>query len=88
MKDDKASSALQIQEIKKLVSDHSDFMAVARTPDELRSIVQGGRLAVVLGVELDKIGNFNIGAGVTESTIDGEIAGSMPRACATSCPST
>src|SRR6185503_21095233 len=73
VKDDRASSALQIAEIKKLVADHSSFMAVARTPDELRSIVEGGRLAVVLGVELDKIGNFDIGA-VTEKMIDDEIA--------------
>jgi hypothetical protein len=34
--------------------------------------VEGGRLAVVLGVELDKIGNF--GPGVTTQAIDAEIA--------------
>lgn len=70
--DDQASSALQIEEIKTLVAAHSDFMAVARTPDELRSIVEGGRLAIVLGVEIDKIGNF--GPGVTTQMIDAEIA--------------
>ena len=69
--DDQASSALQIEEIKRLVADHSDFMAVARTPDELRSIVEGGRLAVVLGVEIDKIGNF--APGVTQQTVEDEI---------------
>jgi microsomal dipeptidase-like Zn-dependent dipeptidase len=72
VKDDKASSALQIAEIKKLVADHPDFMEVADTPEKLRSIVQSGRLAVVLGVEIDKIGNF--GPGVTAQTIDDEIA--------------
>jgi uncharacterized repeat protein (TIGR01451 family) len=70
--DDKASSALQIEEIKTLVAANSDFMAVARTPDELRSIVEGGRLAVVLGVEIDKIGNF--GPGTTTQMVDAEIA--------------
>lgn len=70
--DDKASSALQIEEIKRLVADNSSFMAVASTPDELRGIIESGRLAVVLGVELDKIGNFN--PGVTQQTIDDEIA--------------
>jgi len=70
--DDKASSALQIDEIKRLVADHSSFMAVARTPDELRSIVEGGRLAVVLGVEIDKLGN--LGPGATPQMIDAEIA--------------
>jgi microsomal dipeptidase-like Zn-dependent dipeptidase len=69
--DDQASSALQIEEIKRLVADHSDFMAVARTPDELRRIVEGGRLAVVLGVEIDKIGNFE--PGTTTDAIGREI---------------
>ena len=73
-KNDKASSDLQIEEIKKLVAAHSDFMAIARSSAELQSIVQGGRLAVVLGVEIDKIGDFNTGGGVTEQTVDDEIA--------------
>ena len=59
VRDDRASSDLQIQEIKRLVAEYPDFMALATTPGELHSIVQGGRLAVVLGVEIDKIGNFS-----------------------------
>ncbi len=69
--DDEASSALQIEEIKRLVADNSSLMAVARTPEDLRSIIESGRMAVVLGVELDKIGNF--GQGVTQQAIDTEI---------------
>jgi microsomal dipeptidase-like Zn-dependent dipeptidase len=72
VRDDRASSTLQIEEIKRLVADHSDFMEVAETADELRAIVEGGRLAVVLGVELDRIGNF--GPGASASMVDAEIA--------------
>jgi len=72
VKNDKASSDLQIDEIKKLVAAHSDFMAIATTPAELQSIILGDRLAVVLGVEIDKIGDFS--PGVTEQTVDDEIA--------------
>jgi len=74
VRNDSASSDLQIEEIKQLVGDHSDFMAIARTPEELRTIVEDGKLAVVLGVELDKIGDFSTSSAPTEQTIDAEIA--------------
>jgi uncharacterized repeat protein (TIGR01451 family) len=74
VKNDRASSDLQVEEIARLVADHPDFMAVARTPAELHGIVQSGRLAVVLGVEIDKIGDFTTGGGVTEQMVDAEIA--------------
>ena len=70
---DKASSDLQVEEIKKLVAAHPDFMAIARSSAELQSIVQGGRLAVVLGVEIDNIGDFNSKGEVTEQMVDDEI---------------
>jgi hypothetical protein len=56
--DDKASADLQIAEIKGFVSRH-DFMEIAFTADDLARINKGGRLAVVLGVEVDNFGNFN-----------------------------
>ncbi len=73
VKNDKASSDLQTDEIAGLVAANPTFMALARTPAELQSIVQGGRLAVVLGVEIDKIGDFTA-AGLTQTMIDTEIA--------------
>jgi microsomal dipeptidase-like Zn-dependent dipeptidase len=74
VKNDKASSDLQIDEIKKLVAAHSEWMAIARSSAELQSIVQGGKLAVVLGVEIDKIGDFSTDGSVTEKMVDDEIA--------------
>ncbi|MDB5228849.1 MAG: putative rane protein [Bacteroidota bacterium] len=46
-----------IQGIKDLVS-HSTFMEIALTPADVRRIVTNGKLAVVLGTEMDNIGNF------------------------------
>jgi microsomal dipeptidase-like Zn-dependent dipeptidase len=55
---DKASADLQIEEIKQFVNRH-DFMEIAYTPADLRRIVNEGRLAVVLGLEIDTIGDFS-----------------------------
>ena len=46
-----------IQGIKDLVS-HSTFMEIALTPQDVRRIVASGKLAVILGTEMDNIGNF------------------------------
>ena len=46
-----------IQGIKELVA-HSTFMEIALTPDDARRIIGNGKLAVVLGTEMDNIGNF------------------------------
>ncbi len=57
--DDKASADLQIAEIKKMAARHSDWMEVAFTSADLRRIVLAGKLALVLGIEIDNLGNFN-----------------------------
>ncbi|MBS1683504.1 MAG: membrane dipeptidase [Bacteroidetes bacterium] len=46
-----------VQGIKDLVA-HSDFMEVAYAPGDVRRIVAGGKLAVIIGSEMDNIGNF------------------------------
>lgn len=57
--DDKASADLQITEIKAFVARHGDFMEVALGAADIRRIVQANKIAVVLGVEIDNIGNLN-----------------------------
>jgi len=57
--DDKASADLQIDEIITFVGRHSEFMEIARSAADVKRIVQANKLAVVLGVEIDNIGNFN-----------------------------
>jgi microsomal dipeptidase-like Zn-dependent dipeptidase len=56
--DDLHSGDLQVEEIKAFVARHSDFMAVAHNSAELESIARSNRIAVVIGVELDDIGNL------------------------------
>lgn len=46
-----------IQGIKDLVA-HSTFMEIALTPQDVRRIVANGKLAVILGSEMDNLGNF------------------------------
>ena len=57
--DDKASADLQVSEIKMFVGRHTDFMEVALNAADVKRIAQAGKIAVVLGVEIDNIGNFN-----------------------------
>jgi hypothetical protein len=57
--DDRNSATLQLAETKGFVERHKDFMEVALTADDLARIVKRGKLAVVLGVEIDNIGNLN-----------------------------
>jgi hypothetical protein len=55
---DKEVSTMQINELKNFVARHSDFMAIAYDPEQLRQIVRSNLLAVVIGSELDNIGNL------------------------------
>ncbi|MBK8878564.1 MAG: DUF3421 domain-containing protein [Haliscomenobacter sp.] len=58
-KDDKASADLQLDEIISFVGRHDEFMEIARTPADLRRIVAANKMAVLLGMEVDNIGNFH-----------------------------
>jgi microsomal dipeptidase-like Zn-dependent dipeptidase len=71
--DDKSSADLQIAETKAFVSRHNDFMEIAYSSADLQRIVQANKLAVVLGVEIDKIGNFSRDAGLQNNAITAEI---------------
>ncbi|MEO6525740.1 MAG: membrane dipeptidase [Gemmatimonadaceae bacterium] len=57
--DDKASADLQIVETKLFVGRHPTFMEIALTPADVKRIVQANKIAVILGIEIDNIGNFN-----------------------------
>ncbi|MEY4510198.1 MAG: hypothetical protein RLZZ450_2320 [Pseudomonadota bacterium] len=74
--DDRGSADLQIAEIKSFAQRNHDFMRVVKTPAELRAAVRDGKLAVVLGVELDDLGNFASRAPgqVTAAEIAAEVA--------------
>ncbi|MEP6689802.1 MAG: fibronectin type III domain-containing protein [Gemmatimonadaceae bacterium] len=57
--DDKASADLQLTEITSFVARHNDFMEIAKGSADVKRIVKSNKIAVVLGVEVDNIGNFN-----------------------------
>ena len=57
--DDKTSADLQLAEIKAFVGRHPSFMELALSAADIKRIVQANKIAVVLGVEIDNIGNFN-----------------------------
>ncbi|MEQ1761786.1 MAG: PxKF domain-containing protein [Pyrinomonadaceae bacterium] len=56
--DDLASMNKQIQRMKELFGRHTADLEIAYTSADLRRIVNSGKLAVILGVEMDNIGNF------------------------------
>jgi hypothetical protein len=56
--DDMASGDLQVTAITSFVGRHSDFMQIAKSSSDLLNIVSQGKLAVIIGVELDNIGNL------------------------------
>jgi hypothetical protein len=71
--DDKTSTDIQLTEIKSFVGRHTDFMEVALTAADLERIVRANKLAVVVGTEIDNIGNFNRVSPLTDAMISAEI---------------
>lgn len=72
--DDKTVADVQIDETIAMVNRHKDFMEIAYSAADLRRIVSSNKLAVVLGMEVDKIGNFGKSGVLTnEATVRAEI---------------
>jgi microsomal dipeptidase-like Zn-dependent dipeptidase len=72
--DDKTSADLQIRETKNFVQRHTNFMEIAYRAADVERIVTANKLAVVLGVEVDNIGNLNKLTPLTSSEVSAEIA--------------
>jgi microsomal dipeptidase-like Zn-dependent dipeptidase len=72
--DDRSVADLQIVETKRFVNNHKDFMEIAYSSADAERIVRAGKLAVILGMEVDKLGNFGkLGVTTTEGTVRAEI---------------
>jgi microsomal dipeptidase-like Zn-dependent dipeptidase len=71
--DDKATGDIQLDHIRNFVARHNDFMEIALNSGDVQRIVQANRLAVVMGVEIDNIGNLNGVSPVTNEVIGNEI---------------
>jgi microsomal dipeptidase-like Zn-dependent dipeptidase len=70
--DDQTVGDSQIAELKNFVARHNDFLEIAYDPFQLRDIVRRGKLAIIIGSELDDIGNFarnpNVSANADETS--------------------
>lgn len=60
----------QIQAIKEMVANHSDWMEIAYSPADARRIIHSNKLAVVLGVEVDALGNCIHESDCNEAQVD------------------
>lgn len=56
--DDETVLMKQIDQIKTMVAQNSSWMEIALSPKDARRIILQGKLAIVLGVEADNLGNF------------------------------
>ncbi|EFH82106.1 peptidase M19 renal dipeptidase [Ktedonobacter racemifer DSM 44963] len=56
--DDKSVVERQIEAMKELAARYHDWMEIAYTPTEARRIIHQNKLAIVLGVEVDSLGNW------------------------------
>lgn len=71
--DDMSVGDLQIAELKAFVSRHSDFAEIAYDPFQLRDIVRRDKLAIVIGSELDDIGNFCRNPNIIPDLVGGQL---------------
>ena len=68
--DDMTVGNNQIAALKEFVARHDDFMEIALNPFELRDILRRNKLAIIIGSELDDIGNFALNDSVFEGNKD------------------
>jgi len=56
--DDETALMQQIEEIKRMVAKNPSWMEIALSPRDARRIILQGKMAIVLGLEADNLGNF------------------------------
>ncbi|MBE2230318.1 MAG: membrane dipeptidase [Chitinophagaceae bacterium] len=72
--DDKSVGDKQIEYIKNVLAPACrDWMEIAYSPADMRRIMLAGKMAVILGSELDNIGNFDGKRSPTEAEVRAEI---------------
>lgn len=72
--DDKSVGDRQLNYIKTvLVPRNSAWMEIAYTPTDARRIIRQGKLAIILGMELDTLGNLAQNSGATPDTYNREV---------------
>lgn len=69
--DDMTVVERQLKAMQEMVGRHQDFMEIAPSAAKARTIIESGRLAIVLGVEVDSIGNCRRDTDCTEQQVRG-----------------
>jgi microsomal dipeptidase-like Zn-dependent dipeptidase len=64
--DDMTVGNNQIRALTNFVARHDDFMEIALDPFQLRDILRRNKLAIIIGSELDDIGNFALNRSIFE----------------------
>ncbi len=70
---DKEAGDAQIALIKTMAAQNSAWMEIALTPADARRIIRNNKLCIVLGLEVDAIGNFRKESDCTDATLDAEL---------------
>gem|GEM_PF-1115410 len=71
--DDKTVADRQIDELIAFVHRHRDFLDTVTTPARMRQVINERKMAVIIGMEIDNIGNFYKNVSVTTEQIRNEI---------------
>jgi microsomal dipeptidase-like Zn-dependent dipeptidase len=71
--DDKTTADRQIDSLIAFVHRHRDFLDTATSAARMRQVVNEGKMAVIMGMEVDNIGNFYQNIQVTNEQIRNEI---------------
>lgn len=71
--DDKTSADRQIDELIAFVRRNSSFLDTVTSSARMRQVINEGRMAVIIGMEIDNIGNFYQNISVTKDQIRNEI---------------
>ena len=67
--DDKHAVESQISAMKEIASRHEDWMEIVYSPADARRIIRQNKLAVVLGIEVDSLGNWKCEGDCTDDDI-------------------
>ncbi len=71
--DDKTNADRQIDELLAFISRHRDFLDTVTNSARMRQVINEGKMAVIIGMEIDNIGNFYQNLSVTNAQIRNEI---------------
>jgi len=71
--DDKTTADRQIDELIAFVRRHRDFLDTVTNSARMRQVINEGKMAVIIGMEIDNIGNFYENVSVTKDQVRNEI---------------